>query len=112
MNDILNFLKENGINETITIGSIVDDNGVGLFSTSGLKPTFFMDNTMLNNNGLQVIVRNRSYLEGETIINNIFALLNSLDGYNPQQSPFFIGKNENDYAEFSVNYIIMKEGVF
>ena len=112
MNDILNFLKENGITETIKIGSLSDENCVGLFSTSGLKPTFFMDNTMFNNLGLQVIVRNKSYLEGETIINNIFALLNGLDGYSPQQSPFFIGKNEKDYAEFSVNYIITKEGVF
>lgn len=109
MLDILNFLKNNGVAETITIGSIVDGNGVGLFSTSGLKPTFFMDNTMINNNGLQIVVRNLSYLEGEAIINNIFTLLNSLDGYSPQQSPFFIG-HEKEYSEFSVNYIIMKEG--
>ena len=109
MIEILNYLKNNGIND-ITIGSVVDGNGVGLFSTSGLKPSFYFDDTMITYDGLQVVVRNISYAEGEIIINSIFSLLNKLEGYTPQQSPFFIGHNEKSQSEFSVNYIIMKEG--
>lgn len=107
---IANYLKENGIKDTITIGSLVDGNSVGLFSTSGEKPTFFMDKTMFEHKGLQILVRNKSYSEAEKTINSIFALLNDLEGYEPQQSPFWIGRNEKNYSEFSVNYIIMKEG--
>lgn len=111
MNSILNYLEENGIMETITIGSIVDGNGVGLFSTSGLEPTFYFDDTAIEYPGLQVIVRNESYSKGENVINAIFSLLNKLEGFKPQQSPFGIGKDEKGRSEFSVNYIIMKEGV-
>lgn len=111
METIVDYLKENGIDEIITIGSVVDGNGVGLFSTSGLKPIFYFDNSRLEQLGLQIIVRNKSYSKAEEIINNIFILLNSLEGYEPQQSPFFIGKDEKNRSEFSVNYIIKKEGV-
>ena len=111
MKTIVDYLKENGIDEIITIGSVVDGNGVGLFSTSGLKPIFYFDNSRLEQLGLQIIVRNKSYSKAEEIINNIFILLNSLEGYEPQQSPFFIGKDEKNRSEFSVNYIIKKEGV-
>lgn len=112
MKAIAEYLKENGINVDITIGSIVDGNGVGLFSTSGLKPTFYFDDTITCYDGLQIISRNESYLEGEKIINNIFVLLNSLNQFKPQQSPFSIGKDEKGRSEFSVNYIITKEGVY
>lgn len=108
--NIKQYLEQNGINETITIGSIVDGDGVGLFNTTGLQPTFYFD-TMTEHIGLQVIVRNSSYCKGEEVINNIFNLLNKLEGYKPQQSPFSIGKDEKGRSEFSVNYIVMKEGV-
>ena len=111
METIVDYLKENRIDEIITIGNVVDGNGVGLFSTSGLKPIFYFDNSRLEQLGLQIIVRNKSYSKAEEIINNIFILLNSLEGYEPQQSPFFIGKDEKGRSEFSVNYIIKKEGV-
>ncbi len=111
METIVNYLKENRIDEIITIGSVIDGNGVGLFRTSGLKPIFYFGNSRLEQLGLQIIVRNENYSKGEKIINNIFTLLNSLDGYEPQQSPFFIGKDEKGRSEFSVNYIIKKEGV-
>lgn len=111
METIVDYLKENGIDEIITIGSVIDGNGVGLFNTSGLKPIFYFDNSRLEQLGLQIIVRNKSYSKAEEIINNIFILLNSLEGYEPQQSPFFIGKDEKNRSEFSVNYIIKKEGV-
>lgn len=111
METIVDYLKANGIDEIITIGSVVDGNGVGLFSTSGLKPIFYFDNSRLEQLGLQIIVRNKSYSKAEKIINNIFTLLNYLEGYEPQQSPFFIGKDEKNRSEFSVNYIIKKEGV-
>ena len=109
--DIKQYLEQNGIDETITIGSIVDGDGVGLFSTTGLEPTFYFDDTTIEYPGLQVIVRNESYVKCEEIINNIFGLLNKLEGYTPQQSPFSLGKDEKGRSEFSVNYIIMKEGV-
>ncbi len=110
METIIKYLKENGIEETITIGSIVDGNGVGLFSTTGLEPIFYLDDTMMEKKGLQIISRHESYSEGEKIINDIFTLLNKLEGYKPQQSPFHIDKDKKGRSEFSVNYIIMKEG--
>ena len=108
---IKQYLEQNGINETITIGSIVDGDGVGLFNTTGLEPTFYFDDTLIENIGLQIIVRNDSYSKGEKVINDIFSSLNKLEGYKPQQSPFSIGKDEKGRNEFSVNYIVMKEGV-
>lgn len=108
--EIKQFILSNNINTNITIGSIVDGNGVGLFSTSGLKPTFYFDDTLSTYEGLQIISRNTSYSDGEKVINDIFSLLNNLEGYEPQQNPFFIGRDEKNRAEFSVNYIITKEG--
>ncbi|MPM26234.1 hypothetical protein SDC9_72735 [bioreactor metagenome] len=110
METIANFLKDK-IDIPITIGSLIDGNGVGLFSTSGLEPTFYFDDEVpLEYNGLQIISRNESYSKGEKIINDIFSIMNSLEGYKPQQSPFHIGKDDKGRSEFSVNYIIMKEG--
>ena len=111
METIAAILKKNGINETITIGSIVDGDGVGLFNTSGLQPTFYFDDTLFEYIGLQIISRNKRYSKGEKVIKDIFSILNTLECYKPQQSPFFIGKDEKGRSEFSVNYIIMKEGV-
>ena len=111
MENISKYLKENNITEIITIGSLRDGNGVGLFATSGQSPTFYFDDSTIEYPGLQVIVRNESYAKCEEIINNIFGLLNKLEGYTPQQSPFSLGKDEKGRSEFSVNYIIMKEGV-
>ena len=108
---IKQYLEQNGINETITIGSIVDGDGVGLFSTTGLEPTFYFDDTTIGYIGLQIISRNKRYPKGEKVIKDIFSLLNKLEGYKPQQSPFSIGKDEKGRSEFSVNYIISKEGV-
>lgn len=110
--EIKNYLQNRGINTTIQIGNVIDGNGVGLFSTVGLKPKFYMDNTILCEDGLQIISRNTTYLEGEKVINDIFVLLNSLEGLEPQQSPFYIGRNEKGQAEFSVNYLITKEGAY
>ena len=110
METIVKYLKDNGIKVPITIGSIIDGNGVGLFSTTGLEPTFYFADTMIENKGLQIISRHESYSNGEKIINDIFTLLNKLEGYKPQQSPFHIDKDKKGRSEFSVNYIIMKEG--
>ena len=67
METIAKYLKENGINEIITIGSMGNE-GVGLFSTSGLAPTFYFNN-LLNNHGFVYIccesmlfVANEGYL--------------------------------------------------
>ena len=111
MIEIKNYLVQNGITETITIGSLVDGNGVGLFSTSGLPPIFNFDGTTVQFPGMQVIVRNESYARCEEVINNIYKLLNKLEGYKPSQSPFGIGKDEKGRSEFSVNYIIFKNEV-
>lgn len=110
MEAIVKHLKENGIKETITIGDMVDGEGVGLFSTSGLAPTFYFDNT-ITHKGLQVVTRFKSYVKAEKVINNIFDLLNNLEGYKAEQAPFGIGKDEKGRSEFSVNFIITKEGV-
>lgn len=110
MENIAKYLNENGIEVPITIGSIRDGNGVGLFSTAGQDPVFYLDDTMMENKGLQIISRHENYVRGEKIINDIFTLLNKLEGYKPQHSPFHIGKDEKGRSEFSVNYIIMKEG--
>ena len=111
MIEIKNYLAQNGITETITIGSLVDGNGVGLFSTSGLPPIFNFDGTTVQFPGMQVIVRNESYARCEEIINRIYKLLNKLEGYKPSQSPFSLGRNEKGYTEFSVNYIVTKTEV-
>lgn len=108
--ELKKYINQNSISANITIGTILDDNCVGLFSTTGLKPTFYFDDTTSLRDGLQIISRHESYLEGEKILNDIFDLLNKLEGYEPQQSPFFIGRDEKGRAEFSVNYIITKEG--
>ncbi len=65
METIVDYLKENGIDEIITIGSVIDGNGVGLFNTSGLKPIFYFGNSRLEQLGLQIIVRNKSYSKAE-----------------------------------------------
>ena len=39
----------------------------------------------------------------------IYKILNKQVGFNPSQSPFYIGRSENGYAEFSVNYIVYIE---
>ena len=53
--------------------------------------------------------RNKSYEKACKTIDDIFNMLNKEVGFNPQQSPFYLGRNENDYAEFSVNYIVYIE---
>lgn len=102
-------LEENNINETITIGSLIDGNVVGLFQTQGQQPTIYFDNSILEKPGLQVMVRNKSYELGFKIIMEIFNILNKQVGFNPQQSPFYLGRNEKGFAEFSVNYILYME---
>ena len=111
MKEIKQFLKDNGITLPISIGSLKDDNCIGLFSTAGQEPVFFFSKGYIEKKGLQVMVRHKSYEEGEVIINKIFKLLNNEDGFKPKQSPFALGRNEKGYAEFSVNYIITKSEV-
>ena len=90
------------------------DNCIGLFSTAGHNPNVSFDGNISEQRGLQVVVRNKSYPTGETIINNIYKLLvkemTLSVAYIAQQSPFSIGKNENGNSEFSVNFICLKEG--
>lgn len=104
--EIKQYLKENNITLPITIGSLKDENSIGLFSTSGQQPSFFFDKGYIEYKGLQVLVRHLSYAEGENIINGIYKLLNNTEGFKPSQSPFSLGRNEKGYMEFSVNYII------
>lgn len=111
MKEIKQFLINNGITSPISIGSLKDDNCIGLFSTAGQEPVFFFSKGYIEKKGLQVMVRHKSYEEGEVIINNVFKLLNNREGFKPSQSPFYIGRNEKGYAEFSVNYIITKSEV-
>lgn len=106
--DIKSLLETKGIKD-ITIGSIIDGNGIGLFATAGLSPTIYFDNTLLERQGLQVIVRNKSYEEACKIIRKIYEILNKQVGFNPQQSPFYLGRDEKGNAEFSVNYIVLTE---
>lgn len=110
MSDKIVVLTQNGeCDVDITIGSLKDDNCVGIFQTSGQPPIMYFDNTILERSGLQIIVRNKSYEECNRLINSIFNSLNRQVGFNPQQSPFYLGRNENGYAEFSVNYIVLTE---
>ncbi|WP_312288572.1 minor capsid protein [Terrisporobacter sp.] len=111
MEEIKKILRDNGITLPISIGSLKEDNCIGLFSTAGQEPVFFFSKGYIEKNGLQIMVRHKSYEEGEVIINNVFKLLNNREGFRPNQSPFYIGRNENGYAEFSVNYIITKSEV-
>lgn len=111
MKEIKKYLEENNITLPIGIGSLRDDNCIGLFSTAGEEPAFFFDKGYIEKKGLQVLVRHKSYEEGEVVIGNIFKLLNNKDGFKPKQSPFTLGRNEKGYMEFSVNYIITKSEV-
>ena len=106
--EIKKYLEDNDITLPITIGSIKDENSIGLFATSGQQPNFFFNKGYIEYKGLQVLVRHLSYAEGESIINNIYKLLNDTEGFKPSQSPFSLGRNEKGYMEFSVNYIITK----
>lgn len=108
--EIKQYLTENNITLPITIGSSKDADSIGLFTTGGQRPTFYFDDTMSIYEGLQIIVRHISYLECENTIKGIFSLLNKLEGFEPQQNPFSLGRNEKGYMEFSINYIITKEG--
>lgn len=108
--EIKQYLETNNITLPITIGSLKDADSIGLFTTGGQRPVFYFDDTMSIYEGLQIISRNISYSECEKNINNIFSLLNKLEGFEPQQNPFSLGRNEKGYMEFSVNYIITKEG--
>lgn len=111
MKEIKKYLEENNITLPITIGGLRDDNCIGLFATAGEEPYFFFDKGYIEKKGLQVLVRHKSYEEGESVISKIFKLLNNMDGFKPKQSPFTLGRNEKGYMEFSVNYIIMKTEV-
>ncbi|KHS56159.1 hypothetical protein QX51_15455 [Terrisporobacter othiniensis] len=102
-------LEVNDIKENITMGSLADSDSVGLFATAGQPATLYFDNQKLERPGLQVIVRNKSYEKGFEIIRNIYEILNKQVGFNPQQSPFYIGRDEKGNAEFSVNYIVYIE---
>ena len=102
-------LEANKLEDPVMIGSLLDDNSVGLFATAGQPSLLYFDNSRLDKKGLQVIVRNKSYEKAYKIIDDIFNILNKEVGFNPQQSPFYLGRNENDYAEFSVNYIVYIE---
>ena len=93
----------------IYIGCLGDCNSIGLFLTAGKPPIFCFDKHTLLREGLQVIVRNSSYEKGYEEIIKIYDWLNTLVGFTPSQSPFFIGRNEKNYAEFSVNYIVLIE---
>ena len=106
-NKVKEILKDNNLEEVIIIGGLLDDNSVGLFATVGQPPTMYFDKTMFERKGLQVLVRNKSYEKAYEIISDVFNILNREVGFNPQQSPFYIGRNEKGYAEFSVNYIIL-----
>ena len=108
-NKVKEILTNNKIEERIIIGGLLDENSVGLFATAGQPSLMYFDNSRLDRNGLQVVVRNKSYENAYKIIDNIFNILNKEVGFNPQQSPFYLGRNENGYAEFSVNYIIYIE---
>lgn len=102
-------LEDKGIKDTITIGSLQDNDCIGLFATAGQNPTIYFDNSMLERPGVQVLVRNKSYEKAYEIIRNIYEILNKEIGFNPSQSPFYLGRSENGYAEFSVNYIVYIE---
>lgn len=109
--EIKQYLEANNITLPISIGSLKDDNSIGLFATAGQEPIFYFDKGYIEKAGLQVLVRHQSYLEGEKAINDIFKLLNNKEGFKPSQSPFSLGRNEKGYMEFSVNYIIIKSEV-
>lgn len=107
--DKIRELIQEEIKEPIIIGGLLDEDCIGLFQTGGQPPTLYFDNTILERVGLQVVTRNKSYEKAYNTIKAIYNLLNKEVGFNPQQSPFYIGRNENGYAEFSVNYIIYIE---
>lgn len=111
MNEIKQYLIDNGIDLPITIGSLKDDNCIGLFATAGQEPSFFFSKGYIEHKGLQVLLRHLSYEEGERIMNMVYRLLNNREGFKPSQSPFTLGRNEKGYMEFSVNYIVMKSEV-
>lgn len=106
LQEIKQILKVNGITLDIKIGALTDNNCIGLFSTAGQPAVLYFDNQKLERPGLQVYVRHESYEQGYNIIRNVYNILNKQVGFNPQQSPFYVGRNEKNYAEFSVNYII------
>ena len=106
---VKDILEANNLEETILIGSLLDGGSIGLFATAGQPSLLYFDNSRLDRSGLQVIVRDKSYEKAHKIINDIFNILNKEVGFNPQQSPFYLGRNENGYAEFSVNYIVYIE---
>ena len=70
-------LEANNLEETILIGSLLDDNSVGLFATAGQPSLLYFDNSRLDKKGLQVIVRNKSYEKAYKIIDDIFNILNN-----------------------------------
>ena len=107
--DDIKTLIQTKVKDPIMIGSLLDENCVGLFQTGGQPPTLYFDNTMLERQGLQVVSRNKSYINALDTIKTVYKTLNKEVGFNPQQSPMFLGRNENGYAEFSVNYIIYIE---
>ena len=109
INKVKEILTNNKIEERIIIGGLLDENSVGLFATAGQPSLMYFDNSRLDRCGLQVVVRNKSYEKACKVINDIFNILNKEVGFNPQQSPFYLGRNENNYVEFSVNYIVYIE---
>lgn len=111
MKEIKQYLIDNGIDLSITIGSLKDDNCIGLFCTAGQEPVFYFDKGYIEHKGLQVLLRHQSYEEGERIMNLVYKLLNNRERFKPSQSPFTLGRNEKGFMEFSVNYIIMKTEV-
>lgn len=109
LQEIKQILKDNSITLDIKIGSLSDGNSIGLYATAGQPAVLYFDNQKLERPGLQVYIRHESYEQGYTIIRQIYDILNKQVGFSPQQSPFYVGRNEKNYAEFSVNYILKIE---
>jgi phosphoribosylamine-glycine ligase len=64
INKVKEILTNNKIEERIIIGGLLDENSVGLFATAGQPSLMYFDNSRLDRNGLQVVVRNKSYEKG------------------------------------------------
>lgn len=109
--DVLNDIETASLGITGTdlfVGEIpVNTEGTVINEYGGEQPTLFFKSGGIQKPKFQIFTRYNDYEAGRTKIEDIYNLLKNK--YIPLGTPAFLGTNENNQYEFSVNFKIIKD---
>jgi hypothetical protein len=123
IDDIAVYLAAQGlgiIEKNLFKGSMPDkpDSCIGVFEYSGSPPDLAHDGAEIENPGLQIRVRDKSYATGRTKIESIIRALHPSTNITMgttfylsitvNQSPIPLGSDQNGRQEWSVNFTVNK----